>query len=73
MGHQYHKRDKNYKRRTPGEYADDSALTVQQEMRSSLTEVLDKMSVGISSRFSNITAVSYTHLQLNVTAKHRIP
>ena len=37
----------------PGEYADDSVLTIQQEMRRSLTEILDKLSVEISSRFSN--------------------
>ena len=38
----------------PGEYAGDSALTVRQEMRRSLIEIFDKLSVEISSRFSNI-------------------
>ena len=38
----------------PEDYADDSALTVQQEMRCSLMEILDKLSVEISSHFSNI-------------------
>ena len=40
----------------PREYAHDSALTnhVEQEMRPSLIEILVKLSVKISSRFSNI-------------------
>ena len=35
---QYNKKDKK-KRTMPGEYADDSALTVRQEMRRSLIEI----------------------------------
>ena len=42
------------KRTMPREYAHDSALTVCQEMQPSLIEILDKMSVEISSRFCNI-------------------
>ena len=53
----------------PEEYADDSALTVQQEMRRSLTEIFVKLSVEISSCFSYIKAVSYTHLHLLVIEK----
>ena len=42
------------KRTMPGEYADDSALTVQQEMQRSLIEILNNLSVENSSRFSSI-------------------
>ena len=42
------------KRTMPREYAHDSALTVCQEMRRSITKSFVKLSVKISSRFSNI-------------------